>query len=57
MFRWALSQDIVETDPTAGLTAYDRGTPRDRVLTVRGNRDGLEVVQIPMPFLLKRRTF
>ncbi|HZZ22828.1 MAG TPA: tyrosine-type recombinase/integrase [Roseiarcus sp.] len=34
MFRWALSQDIVETDPTAGLEAYDRGTPRDRVLTV-----------------------
>jgi integrase len=34
MFRWALSQDIVETDPTAGLKAYDRGTPRDRVLTV-----------------------
>ena len=25
MFRWALSQDIVETDPTAGLTPYDRG--------------------------------
>ena len=34
MFRWALSQDIVETDPTAGLRAYDPGTPRDRVLTV-----------------------
>jgi integrase len=34
MFRWALSQDIVEADPTAGLEAYDRGTPRDRVLTV-----------------------
>lgn len=33
MFRWALSQDIVEIDPTAGLTAYDSGTPRDRVLT------------------------
>jgi integrase len=35
MFRWALSQDIVETDPTAGLKAYDPGTPRDRVLTVQ----------------------
>jgi integrase len=35
MFRWALSQDIVATDPTAGLEAYDRGTPRDRVLTVQ----------------------
>ena len=34
MFRWALSQDIVETDPTAGLKAYDQGTPRDRVLSV-----------------------
>jgi integrase len=34
MFRWALSQDVVETDPTAGLTAYDSGMPRDRVLTV-----------------------
>jgi integrase len=35
MFRWALSQDIVAADPTAGLGAYDRGTPRDRVLTVQ----------------------
>ena len=34
MFRWALSQDIVETDPTAGLTPYDRGAPRDRVLSL-----------------------
>jgi integrase len=34
MFRWALSQDIVAVDPTAGLEAYDRGTPCDRVLTV-----------------------
>jgi len=34
MFHWALSQDIVAADPTAGLEAYDRGTPRDRVLTV-----------------------
>jgi integrase len=34
MFRWALSQDIVETDATAGLKGYDPGTPRDRVLTV-----------------------
>jgi integrase len=33
MFRWALSQDMVETDPTAGLKAYDPGTPRDRVLS------------------------
>jgi integrase len=34
MFRWALSQDIVEADATVGLTPYDRGTPRDRVLTL-----------------------
>lgn len=34
MFRWALSQDIVEIDPTAGLRAYDAGTPRNEVLTV-----------------------
>ena len=34
MFRWALSQDIVAADPSVGLEAYDRGTPRDRVLTV-----------------------
>jgi integrase len=34
MFRWALSQDIVAAEPTAGLEAYDRGTPRDRVLSV-----------------------
>jgi integrase len=34
MFRWAVRQDLVDKDPTAGLTAYDPGTPRDRVLTV-----------------------
>jgi len=34
MFRWAVSQDLVETDPTAGLKAYDPGTPRDRVLAM-----------------------
>ena len=33
MFRWALSQDVVETDPTAGLKAYNPGVPRDRVLS------------------------
>ncbi|WP_423069076.1 tyrosine-type recombinase/integrase [Devosia sp. CN2-171] len=33
MFRWAVSQDMVEIDPTAGLTAYDPGTPSDRVLS------------------------
>jgi integrase len=34
MFRWALSQDMVEADPTAGLTPYDPGMPRNRVLTI-----------------------
>jgi integrase len=33
MFRWGLSQDLVESDPTAGLKAYDPGRPRDRVLS------------------------
>lgn len=33
MFRWAVSRDLLDTDPTAGLKAYDPGTPRDRVLT------------------------
>ena len=35
MFRWAVSQDIVETDATSGLKAYDPGTARDRVLTAQ----------------------
>jgi hypothetical protein len=34
MFRRALSQDIVEKDPATGLGAYDRGKPRDRILTI-----------------------
>src|SRR5262245_38958839 len=33
MFRWAMSQDIVDVDPTASLTGYDPGTPGDRVLS------------------------
>jgi integrase len=33
MFRWALSQDMLEVDPTAGLNAYEPAMPRDRVLT------------------------
>ena len=32
MFRWALSQDYISNDPTKGLSSYDAGTPRDRVL-------------------------
>ena len=46
MFRWALSQDIVVADPTAGLEAYDRGTPRDRVLT-------LEEIELVWKWLLR----
>lgn len=33
MFRWALSQDFMEIDPTAGLKGYDAGMARDRVLS------------------------
>lgn len=33
MWRWGLAADIVENDATAGLPHYDRGTPRDRVLS------------------------
>lgn len=33
MFRWALRQDIIETDPTTGLTPYDEGEPRERTLS------------------------
>jgi integrase len=32
MFRWAVAQDLVSNDPTKGLSSYDAGTPRDRVL-------------------------
>ena len=34
MFKWALSQDLVEVDPTAGLSGegYSQGATRDRVL-------------------------
>ncbi|MBV8567928.1 MAG: tyrosine-type recombinase/integrase [Methylobacteriaceae bacterium] len=33
MFRWALSRDHVEHDPTAGIEAFDPGTPGSRVLS------------------------
>lgn len=32
MFRWALRQDIVEADPSAGLSPYGQATARERVL-------------------------
>jgi integrase len=50
MFRWALSQDIIEIDPTAGLKAYDPGTPRDRVLSageIRALWDWLDTADLP----------
>jgi integrase len=33
MFKWAVSEDLLEADPTAGLKGHDPGTPRDRVLS------------------------
>ncbi|HEY1961525.1 MAG TPA: tyrosine-type recombinase/integrase [Rhizomicrobium sp.] len=33
MFRWALGQDYIHSDPTAGLASYGRSAPRDRVLS------------------------
>jgi integrase len=33
MFKWALSQDIVESNPADGLSSYSLGQPRDRVLS------------------------
>lgn len=33
MFRWAVSQDYMDVDPTRGLKAYDSGSPRSRVLS------------------------
>jgi site-specific recombinase XerD len=32
MFRWALRQDIVEIDPSAGLSPYGQPGARERVL-------------------------
>jgi integrase len=32
MFRWALKQDIIETDPSAGLSPYSQSIARERVL-------------------------
>jgi integrase len=32
MFRWALRQDIVEVDPSAGLSPYGQASARERVL-------------------------
>ena len=32
LFKWALSRDLVDTDPTRGLPVFDQGQPRDRIL-------------------------
>jgi integrase len=32
MFKWALQQDIIEIDPSAGLSPYSRSVARERVL-------------------------
>jgi integrase len=32
MFKWAVSQDIIESNPADGLSSYSHGQPRDRVL-------------------------
>ena len=32
MFRWALRQDIIEIDPSAGLSPYNQSVARERVL-------------------------
>jgi hypothetical protein len=51
MFRWALSQDIVEADPTAGLNGYGRRRAARSGLDRRGNRDALAVVRFRIAFL------
>jgi integrase len=33
MFRWAVAQDIIESNPTEGLSSYGASAPRDRVLS------------------------
>jgi integrase len=33
MFKWAVSQDIIESNPTEGLSSYGSSAPRDRVLS------------------------
>ena len=37
MFRWAVGQDYIEADPTAGLATYGRSSPRKRVLAELGH--------------------
>ncbi len=56
MFRWALSQDLVETDPTAGLQSYGPNPRRDRVLSpeeIRTLWQWLDTSGFPYPDILK----
>lgn len=39
MFRWALSTDIVETNPADGLSSYSAAQPRDRVMSAAEIRE------------------
>lgn len=50
MLRWAVSQDYLAADPSAGLKAYESGNLRDRVLAddeIRGLWSWLESETIP----------
>jgi integrase len=33
MFNWAISEDLIDNNPTVGLKSFSTGTPRERVLT------------------------
>ncbi len=35
LFRWALSQDLIENDPTAGIASYGSSPRRDRVFSAK----------------------
>jgi integrase len=50
MFRWALRQDIVEVDPSAGLGVYGHASARERVLDhdeIRALWSWLEPANLP----------
>ena len=50
MFRWALRQDIVEVDPSAGLSPYSQAVARERVLVgaeIRALWEWLDVGNAP----------
>ena len=39
MFRWAVSQDLIDSNPADGLASYGTSPPRDRVLSFEEIRD------------------